>query len=138
MFRRVAILLVVGLCGCASQQTESLVVSSQEAAIQYQKSELPPPQAAGPATPALQPVAQQPMASSNDEAIAQKLVATSRLAYGGSCPCPYDVDRTGPCGDRSAYSQGKPNKPLCYSSDVTADMINKRRRGDAAMARGTN
>ena len=156
MFRRVAIgLLVVGLGGCASQQTQSFVVPPvgppQDASPSYQQAALPPSQQAtvtptssqwSPATTqALQttkPVAAQLPPANNDQTITRQLIATSRLAYAGSCPCPYDVDLAGRCGDRSAYSRGVRNKPLCFATDVTPLMISRHRAGDAAMATGTN
>lgn len=57
-------------------------------------------------------------------AVAQRLIAESRSSYPGSCACPYDVDRGGRrCGRRSAYSKPGGYAPLCYETDVTADMI---------------
>jgi hypothetical protein len=154
MFRRVAIgLLVVGLCGCASQQaqtfavppqdaTPSYVGPAQNAAPSYQQAALPPSQWAPATTQALpttQPVTKSALAPADpDRAIVRQLISTSRLAFSGSCACPYDEDKAGRCGDRSAYSRGARNKPLCFATDVTPEMIRRQRSGDAAMAHGTN
>lgn len=141
MFRRVAILLVVGLGGCASQQPQGLVVSAQETPVQYQQAAIPPPEAAPPTTQALPtpaPAAPRPVLADEDQALARQLVATSRMAYASTCGCPYDTDKAGPCGDRSAYARGTPNRPLCFTSDVTPEMIRRQRAGDAALAHGTN
>jgi hypothetical protein len=59
-----------------------------------------------------------------DRAIAQVIVTSSRSSYSGSCPCPDNVDRAGRrCGGRSAYSRPGGHAPLCYESDVNAQMI---------------
>lgn len=61
--------------------------------------------------------------------IAQRLIAESRAGYPGSCACPYDTDRGGRrCGARSAYSKPGGYAPICYESDVTAQMVEKYRR----------
>lgn len=52
------------------------------------------------------------------------LMAESQSRYSGSCPCPYYTDRAGRrCGGRSAYSRPGGASPLCYESDVSAQMI---------------
>jgi hypothetical protein len=60
-------------------------------------------------------------------AIAVLIVKESRSAYyatGRPCACPDDRMRNGhACGGRSAYSRPGGAQPLCYPSDVTADMI---------------
>lgn len=59
-----------------------------------------------------------------DEEIKQKIILGSISQYSGSCPCPYSQDRTGRrCGKRSAYSKPKGYSPICYSSDVTEEML---------------
>lgn len=61
-------------------------------------------------------------------AIAQRLIAESRASYPGSCACPYDTDRGGRrCGARSAYSRPGGYAPICYESDVTAQMVERYR-----------
>ena len=56
--------------------------------------------------------------------IVSTLMSRSQSRYNGSCPCPHNVDRSGRrCGGRSAYSRPGGASPLCYSSDVTAEMI---------------
>jgi hypothetical protein len=60
-------------------------------------------------------------------AIAIMLVKASRQSYyasGRPCACPDDVMRNGRrCGSRSAYNKPGGASPLCYSGDVTAEMI---------------
>jgi hypothetical protein len=156
MFRRVAIFaLVVGLCGCASQQAQTFAVppadvtpayagSAQNAAPpSYQQTAALPASQWAPATtqalPNTQPVVQSALAPADpDKAIIRQLISTSRMAYAGSCACPYDEDKSGRCGDRSAYARGARNKPLCFATDVTPEMISRQRKGDSAMAHGTN
>jgi hypothetical protein len=49
--------------------------------------------------------------------------------YAGSCPCPYNTDRAGRrCGRRSAYSRPGGASPICYSEDVTQEMVNNYRK----------
>lgn len=58
------------------------------------------------------------------DAIARELIDRSIASYGGSCPCPYNRDRSGrSCGARSAYSRPGGEAPLCYLGDVTDAMI---------------
>jgi len=69
-------------------------------------------------------------------AIAALIVAASRQAYyasGRPCACPNDRMRNGrSCGSRSAYSRPGGASPLCFPSDVTAEMINSYRSRVAA------
>lgn len=56
--------------------------------------------------------------------ITKILISRSRARYSGSCPCPYNSDRAGRrCGGRSAYSRAGGASPLCYSRDISQDMI---------------
>ena len=74
-----------------------------------------------------------PKADLSDAQIRQVLIAESRALYSGNCPCPYDTDRAGRrCGKRSAYSRPGGEAPLCYSHDVTQEMIRayRERAGD--------
>lgn len=65
-------------------------------------------------------------------AIAAIIVKTSRDQYyatGHPCACPNDLMRNGrACGGRSAYSRPGGASPLCYPTDVTAEMIETYRR----------
>jgi hypothetical protein len=65
-------------------------------------------------------------------AIAAIIVQASRDQYhagGRPCACPDDKARNGSaCGGRSAYSRPGGAAPLCYPSDVTAEMIESYRR----------
>jgi hypothetical protein len=64
-----------------------------------------------------------------DDEIKQELIRESIAAYPGTCPCPYNVDRAGHrCGRRSAYSRPGGYAPLCYSADITKEMLEKYRR----------
>jgi hypothetical protein len=67
----------------------------------------------------------------SDANVRRILVAESRAAYTGNCPCPYDTDRAGRrCGKRSAYSRPRGAAPLCFDRDVTKEMIEAyRKRG---------
>jgi hypothetical protein len=69
-------------------------------------------------------------------AIAALIVAASRSAYystGRPCACPDDRMRNGRrCGSRSAYSRPGGAAPLCFPSDVSAEMIAEYRRRSAA------
>lgn len=59
-----------------------------------------------------------------DAQVRKILIAESREAYSGNCPCPYDTDRAGrSCGKRSAYSRPGGEAPLCFDRDVTQPMI---------------
>jgi hypothetical protein len=65
-----------------------------------------------------------PAAAQTDAQIRQRLIRQSIAAYGGSCACPYNVDRGGRrCGGRSAWSRPGGAAPLCYARDVTPAMI---------------
>lgn len=60
----------------------------------------------------------------SDAQIKQLLIDESIAAYDGSCPCPYSRARNGSrCGKRSAYNREGGAAPLCYVSDVTAEMV---------------
>jgi hypothetical protein len=64
------------------------------------------------------------VAAPSDEEIRRALIQQSLATYSGNCPCPYNLDRAGrQCGRRSAYSKPGGQNPLCYSSDVTDEMI---------------
>lgn len=64
------------------------------------------------------------VAELSDEDVRKALIQQSIAAYRGNCPCPYNVDKAGrQCGRRSAYSKQGGYSPLCYSADVTAEMI---------------
>jgi hypothetical protein len=58
----------------------------------------------------------------------QAIIRESLAAYPGNCPCPYNTDRAGrSCGRRSAYSRPGGYAPICYDSDVSADMVRQYR-----------
>lgn len=60
----------------------------------------------------------------SDAQITKLLIDESIAAYDGNCPCPYSRARNGSrCGKRSAYSREGGAAPLCYPSDVTAEMV---------------
>jgi hypothetical protein len=95
----------------------------------------PPPAIArvvppAPETPTAAPsVASQPaLAAVSDETIRQAIIRQSIGLYGGSCPCPYNVDRGGRrCGGRSAYSRPGGASPYCYPDDVPAALVAQHR-----------
>ena len=52
------------------------------------------------------------------------LIKRSHAYYSGNCPCLYNTTSRGrSCGKRSAYSRPGGASPLCYSRDVTAQMV---------------
>ena len=56
--------------------------------------------------------------------VVQRIIENSISTYPGRCPCPYNRDRAGRrCGGRSAYNRAGGYAPLCFASDVTAEMI---------------
>ena len=73
---------------------------------------------------------QRPSPTLSDAEIKRRLIRQSISRYSGSCPCPYNSDRAGRrCGRRSAHSRPGGRSPLCYSSDVSSQMIaNYRKR----------
>jgi hypothetical protein len=74
-------------------------------------------------------------AAATDSEIRQQIMQESVAAYlatGHPCACPYNLARNGSsCGGRSAYSRPGGAAPLCYSSDVTDDMVSDWKRKHA-------
>jgi len=70
------------------------------------------------------------LARETDGQIKQRIVEESIASYPGSCPCPYNADRSGrKCGGRSAYNRAGGYAPICYASDVSvADIAAYRAR----------
>ncbi len=65
----------------------------------------------------------------SDEEIRTILVEQSIATYDGPCPCPYNVMRNGrPCGGVSAYSKPGGEQPLCYTTDVSDEMVERYRK----------
>lgn len=65
-----------------------------------------------------------PITSVTDIEIRQYLIQQSLASYSGSCPCPYNLDRSGrQCGRRSAYSRPGGRSPLCYAKDITDEEV---------------
>ena len=62
-----------------------------------------------------------------DAAVMAAVIAGSIAAYkamGKPCACPSDTMKNGrACGGNSAYSRPGGFKPLCFPTDVTADII---------------
>ena len=57
------------------------------------------------------------------------MIAESLAQYPGTCPCPYNVARSGTsCGRRSAYSRPGGYSPLCYETDISKPMVEEYRR----------
>lgn len=62
----------------------------------------------------------------SDSEITKLIIAESIKEYRGNCPCPYNTASNGSrCGARSAYSRPGGFDPICYSSDVTPEMIER-------------
>jgi hypothetical protein len=56
--------------------------------------------------------------------VKKQMIRASTDAYDGNCPCAYDTDVRGrSCGRRSAYSRPGGESPLCYSKDITDEMV---------------
>ena len=59
-----------------------------------------------------------------DAQIRKILIEESIAAYPGNCPCPYNTARNGSrCGGRSAWSRPGGAAPLCYSKDVSDELV---------------
>ena len=55
--------------------------------------------------------------------IDHQMIAESRAAFVGSCPCPYTTDPQGRrCGRRSAWARVNTTGPLCFVTDITSEM----------------
>jgi hypothetical protein len=60
----------------------------------------------------------------SDAEIKRRIIEESIAAYDGPCACPYQRARNGSrCGRRSAYDRPGGEEPLCFASDVTAEMV---------------
>jgi hypothetical protein len=60
----------------------------------------------------------------SDAQIRRAMINESTASYPGPCACPYNTMRNGrACGRRSAYSRPGGYSPICYASDVTAQMV---------------
>ena len=56
--------------------------------------------------------------------IKDQMITESTSSYPGNCPCPYFKDRAGrKCGKRSAWNKPDGYEPLCFPSDIDADML---------------
>jgi hypothetical protein len=65
---------------------------------------------------------------SSDAQIRKHMIAESIAAYAGNCPCPYNTASNGSsCGKRSAWSRPGGESPLCYPSDISAEMVQEYR-----------
>lgn len=54
----------------------------------------------------------------------QQMIEESISRYPGPCPCPYFRDsRNYRCGGRSAWSKPGGYSPLCFPTDISADMV---------------
>lgn len=59
-----------------------------------------------------------------DAQIRRQMIKESITNYPGNCPCPYSVAANGSsCGKRSAWSRAGGESPLCYPSDISAEMV---------------
>ena len=72
----------------------------------------------------------------SDQEIVAAMIAQSKAAYAGPCPCPENIDRAGRrCGKRSAHSRQGGEAPLCYASDVSVEMVTAFRKSSIVSAR---
>jgi len=59
-----------------------------------------------------------------DELVRELIVRDSVASYPSQCPCPYNNDAKGtPCGARSAWSKSGGKKLVCFSHEVTEEML---------------
>jgi hypothetical protein len=90
---------------------------------------------AKPSQPSQLPPQHKPEVVLTAAVIAAILIQASRDQYhatGHPCACPDDLMRNGRrCGGNSAHSRAGGAAPLCYPSDVTADMIETYRKRTA-------
>ncbi len=62
--------------------------------------------------------------------IKRQIIKDSIGSYDGPCPCPYNNMRNGrSCGNFSAWSRPGGDSPICYSDDITDDMVDSYREG---------
>lgn len=60
----------------------------------------------------------------SDAQVKKLMIRESIDAYPGNCPCPYNTASNGSsCGGRSAWSRAGGAEPLCFASDITAEMV---------------
>lgn len=59
----------------------------------------------------------------SDAELREEMIAASISSYPSICPCPYSSNETRICGGNSAYNRPNGEKPLCYPSDITDEMI---------------
>ncbi len=68
----------------------------------------------------------------SDNQIKQRIIEESIAAYPGNCPCPFNAMRNGrACGGRSAWSRKGGYAPICYSREVTTEMVKQWREANA-------
>lgn len=68
----------------------------------------------------------------SENQIKQRIIEESIAAYPGNCPCPFNAMRNGrACGGRSAWSRKGGYSPICYSREVTAEMVKQWRAANA-------
>ena len=64
-----------------------------------------------------------------DELARELIVRDSVASYSGQCPCPYNNDaKDTPCGARSAWSKSGGKKLICFSHEVTDEMLREYRK----------
>lgn len=65
----------------------------------------------------------------SDSQIRDRIVAESKAAYSGNCPCPENLDRAGrKCGARSAWSKPGGQTPICYAKEVSEEQVRQYRQ----------
>ena len=69
----------------------------------------------------------------SDNQIKQRIIEESIAAYPGNCPCLFNAMRNGrACGGRSAWSRQGGYSPICYSREVTSEMVKQWRAANAS------
>lgn len=60
------------------------------------------------------------------DAIREAIIDQSINSYQGSCPCPFNMDRSGRrCGKRSAYTRTGGFATICYKDDISDEDVKK-------------
>ena len=69
----------------------------------------------------------------SDEQVKQQIIEESIASYPGVCACPFNSARNGSsCGKRSAWSKAGGYSPVCYTKEVTRDMVAQWRQSNEA------
>jgi len=63
----------------------------------------------------------------NQDTLVKNMITKSIANYPGKCACPYQLKSNGKkCGKSSAFLKPRGYSPLCYSSDITNQIVNEK------------